>query len=159
RLGSRSLVRTREASSSSLSAALTLACWAGSSLKEKKNTAHQITPKAAKATNAHLQPNRAMPANASGGVAAPPQRVAAHMSDCAVTRSRAGNQALSMRVRLGKHPASPAPNRKRITQRDERLQAAPVSAGNADQASPIRSKTRRTPTRSPSRPAGSSNKA
>lgn len=76
---------------------------------------HQITPSPAKLTNAILQPNSRIHNSVSGGVAAPPQRVKAHIRDCALTRSRAGSHALSMRVRLGKQPASPAPNRKRIT--------------------------------------------
>jgi len=63
--------------------------------------ANQAFPKVAKTTKVHLRPKSATPASTSGGVAAPPQRVQAHIKDWADTRSRAGSQTLSMRVRLG----------------------------------------------------------
>src|SRR5580704_4182636 len=99
--------------------------------------ANQAIPKAAKTTKVHLQPNSATPASTRGGVAAPPQRVQAHIKDWADTRSRAGSQTLSMRVRLGKHPASPAPNRKRTIQREVTFHAAPVRAVKIDHARTI----------------------
>ena len=79
------------------------------------NTTHHTTPSMAKETNAHRHPIKVIASKASGGVAAPPQREQAHMNPCAVTRSRAGSHTLSMRVRFGKQPASPAPKRNRIT--------------------------------------------
>ena len=100
-----------------------------------------------------------MQASTRGGVKAPPQRAKAHSMPCAVTRSRAGSHMLSMRVRMGKHPASPAPNRKRMTHSDTTFQAAPVNAVNTDQPRTICIRTRRTPILSPSRPMGISNKA
>src|ERR1700732_3197823 len=92
------------------SSSLTEGCCRGSSLNHRRKMANQAIPKAAKTTKVHLQPHSATPASTRGGVAAPPQRVQAHIKDWADTRSRAGSQTLSMRVRLGKHPASPAPN-------------------------------------------------
>ncbi len=153
------VVRTREASSRSLSAALTARCCAGSSRNQNRKTTHQTTPAVAKCTNAHRHPKSRMASSASGGVMAPPQRAKAHIMACAVTRSRAGIQALSMRVRLGKHPASPAPNRKRITTMEVTFHAAPVSAVHTDHAKTICASTRRTPSRSPSRPMGISKRA
>ena len=64
-----------------------------------------------------------------------------------------------MRVRLGKQPASPAPNRKRIVHSDTKFQAAPVKAVNSDQARTTWVRMRRTPSRSPKRPIGNSNRA
>jgi hypothetical protein len=100
-----------------------------------------------------------MHASTRGGVAAPPQRAQAHNNACALTRSPAGSHTLSMRVRMGKHPASPAPNRKRMIHRERTFQAAPVKAVNTDQPNTICSKTRRTPIRSPNNPIGISNRA
>src|SRR5271170_2978151 len=118
--------KVRDSASIFRSSSLTEGCCRGSSLNQKRKIANQATPSAAKTTNVHLQPKSATPASTRGGVAAPPQRVQAHIRDCAETRSLAGSQTLSMRVRLGKHPASPAPNRKRTTQSDVTFHAAPV---------------------------------
>ena len=74
-------------------------------------------------------------------------------------RSPTGSQADSMRVRLGKQPASPAPNMKRITHSDARFHAAPVRAVNTDHSSTSWVSTRRTPNLSPNRPMGISNSA
>ena len=120
---------------------------------------HHTSPSSAKPAKARRQPNHVMHTSVRGGVSAPPHRVHAHINDCAVTRSRAGSHALSMRVRLGKHPASPAPNANRIVTSDIAFHATPVSAVNADHASTICVSARRTPTRSPSSPMGISNSA
>src|SRR6202044_3666545 len=114
--------------------------WRGLSLNQNQNTAHHTSPSEAKATKEIRQPIRPMQANTRGGVAAPPQRAKAHNMACALPRSRAGSHMLSMRVRMGKQPASPAPNRKRMTQRDTTFQAAPVSAVKTDQPRTICSK-------------------
>ncbi len=72
-------------------------------------------------------------------------------------RSRAGNQRDSARAALGKAPASPAPNRKRIATSEERERAAPVSIVKPDHHSTIRVSTCRGPRVSPSQPEGISN--
>ena len=100
-----------------------------------------------------------MASSTSGGVTAPPQRVHAHISACAFTRSPRGNHWLSMRVRLGKQPASPAPNRKRIASIELKLHAAPVSAVKNDHASTRRERIFFTPSLSPISPIGISNSA
>ena len=51
----------------------------------------------------------------SKGVNAPPQRAPIHMIACARVRSRLGSHALKALVKLGKQPASPAPNKNRAT--------------------------------------------
>ena len=55
-----------------------------------------------------------MTATTSNGAEAPPQRAPIHISAWARVRSRVGSQALKALVRLGKQPASPAPNRNRV---------------------------------------------
>src|SRR3954470_17106578 len=97
--------------------------------------------------------------NATGGANAPPQRPKAHITAWALTRSDNGNQADSIRVRLGKQPASPAPNRKRTSQSDTRFHAAPVSAVKTDQINTNWLRTQRTPSLSPRSPIGISNRA
>src|SRR5271154_489791 len=129
--------KVRDSASIFRSSSLTEGCCRGSSLNQRRKMANQATPKAAKTTKVHLQPNSVTPASTSGGVAAPPQRVHAHIRDCADTRSRAGSHTLSMRVRLGKQPASPAPKRKRMTHSEATFQAAPVSAVKKDHAATI----------------------
>ena len=55
---------------------------------------------------------------------------------------------------FGKAPASPAPNRNRITTSDAKPRAAAVSIVNADHQSTIRVSTLRGPFTSPSHPDG-----
>src|ERR1700684_2802377 len=123
----------REVSSSSLSASFTDVCCLGLSLNQNQKMMHHTRPRPAKATNEYLQPISPIAASTSGGVKAPPQRANAQSNPLALTRPRAESHMLSMRVRIGKHPASPAPKRKRITQREMKLQAAPVTAVKNDQ--------------------------
>src|ERR1700755_3581973 len=108
-------MRTRDISSSSRSASLTEWCCLGLSLYQNQKIAHQTRPKQANATKEYLQPKRAIAPKTMGGVKAPPQRAKAHRKPRAVTRPRSGSHMLSMRLRIGKQPASPAPKRKRIT--------------------------------------------
>ena len=100
-----------------------------------------------------------MASSAIGGANAPPQRPKAHISACALMRSPTGSQADSMRVRLGKQPASPVPNMKRITSSEPRFQAAPVNAVNSDHSNTTWVRMRRTPSLSPIRPMGISIRA
>ena len=58
---------------------------------------------------------------------------------------------------IGKHPASATPNRKRMTTMLVKVQAAAVSAVNADHATTIRIMPLRAPTQSPYQPPGISN--
>ena len=51
-------------------------------------------------------------------------------------------------VRLGKQPASPIPNRNRVTTADTKLNAHPVAAVKNDHQTTMRIKTRRAPIRS-----------
>ena len=60
-------------------------------------------------------------------------------------------------VRLGKQPASPIPNRNRVTTADTKLNAHPVAAVKNDHQTTMRIKTRRAPIRSPRYPPGISN--
>src|SRR5579872_5081708 len=85
----------------------------------------------------------------SGGVKAPPHRAASHMIPWARTRSGRGSQVVNARVRLGKHPASPAPNRAWVQNSDAKFHVRPVSAVNEDHQMTIRIKTRRGPIQSP----------
>jgi hypothetical protein len=62
-------------------------------------------------------------------------------------------------VMFGKQPASPAPNRKRVTHIDVKFHIQPVAAVKNDHHSTIRNSTRRGPSQSPSHPPGISNSA
>ena len=62
-------------------------------------------------------------------------------------------------VRFGKHPASPTPNRKRVTTSDNQLHTQPVAAVKNDHHTTMRISTLRAPMRSPSQPPGISNTA
>lgn len=59
----------------------------------------------------------------------------------------------------GKHPASPAPNRKRHTTIEAKFHAAPVNAVNVDHITTTFMSTLRGPKRSPIQPPGISNRA
>src|SRR5512133_2769638 len=93
------------------------------------------------------------------GVNAPPQRALSHMIPCARTRSSCGSQVVKALVRLGKQPASPAPNKNRVSHSDEKLQAQPVAAVKNDHHATMRIRTLRGPIQSPSHPPGISNSA
>ena len=79
------------------------------------------------------------------------------MSPWTRPRSPAGNHRDMTRAAFGYAPASPAPNRKRMTSRAGSPQAAPVRAVNTDHQTTMRVSTARLPNRSPSRPVGTSN--
>ncbi len=91
--------------------------------------------------------------------AAPPSSIAVVTIPCARPRDESGNHARRIRAELGNAPASPAPNRNRMTTSDANPQAAPVSAVKNDHQSTIRVRMRREPYRSPHRPAGISKSA
>ena len=90
---------------------------------------------------------------------APPHRALSHMMPCARTRSSCGSHTVNALVRFGKQPASPAPNRKRVTTREAKLQAQPVAAVKIDHHTTIRISTLRAPIQSPRKPLGTSNSA
>jgi hypothetical protein len=94
-----------------------------------------------------------------GGVNAPAQRALSHMMPCARTRSRAGSQVVKALATLGKQPASPAPNRKRVPNSAGKLHAHPVAAVKVDHHSTMRIRTLRGPIQSPKYPPGISNMA
>src|ERR1043165_2066567 len=95
----------------------------------------------------------------SRGVKAPPQRALNHMTPTARLRSPPGNQFVNILARFGKQPASPAPNRKRVTSSDPKFQAQPVAAVKKDHQITTRMSTLRGPILSPSHPPGISNSA
>src|SRR6266576_2150425 len=95
----------------------------------------------------------------SSGVNAPPQRALSHITPTARLRSSRGNQLVNIFARLGKQPASPAPNRKRVTSNEPRFQAQPVAAVKNDHQTTTRISTLRGPILSPSQPPGISNSA
>src|SRR5436190_1908920 len=95
----------------------------------------------------------------SSGVNAPPQRALNHITPTARLRSSRGSQLVNIFAKLGKQPASPAPNRNRITSSDTRFQAQPVAAVKNDHQNTTRMSTLRGPILSPSQPPGISNRA
>src|ERR1044071_3146742 len=99
--------------------------------------------------NAVRQLTNAITATTSNGVKAPPQRALIHITACARVRSKRGNQVLNALVRFGKQPASPAPNKNRVTIIETWFQAHPVAAVKKDHQSTTRMSTRRAPILSP----------
>src|ERR1043166_2781242 len=95
----------------------------------------------------------------SSGVNAPPQRALNHITPTARLRSLQGSQLVNILARFGKQPASPAPNRKRVTSNETMFQTQPVAAVNNDQQAATRINTFRGPILSPSQPPGISNSA
>src|SRR5713101_6580335 len=93
------------------------------------------------------------------GVNAPPQRAAIHRMPCAFTLSSGGSQVVKDLVKLGKQPASPAPNINRVVTMEAKFQAHPVAAVKNDHHTTIRISTLRAPKRSPRYPLGISNSA
>ena len=100
-----------------------------------------------------------MMAATASGVSAPPHRALSHRMPCARTRSLSGSQVVKALERLGKQPASPAPNMKRVTVSETKLHAHPVAAVKQDHHSTMRSSTLRGPIQSPRNPPGTSNMA
>src|SRR5262252_9429704 len=95
----------------------------------------------------------------SSGVNAPPQRALIHRIPCAFTLSLGGSHAVKAFVKLGKQPASPAPNRNRVTTIEAKFQAQPVAAVKNDHHTTMRISTRRAPITSPIQPPGISHSA
>src|SRR5258706_258461 len=95
----------------------------------------------------------------SSGVNAPPQRALSHITRTARLRSVPGSQLVNIFARFGKQPASPAPNKNRVTSSDTRFHAQPVAAVKNDHQSTTRISTLRGPILSPSQPPGISNNA
>ncbi len=81
------------------------------------------------------------------------------MMPWARVRSGLVNQSVNALVKFGKHPASPAPNMKRVTHSEAKFQAQPVAAVKTDHHSTTRMSTLRGPSQSPSRPPGISQSA
>src|SRR5438093_1447879 len=79
----------------------------------------------------------------SSGVNAPPQRALSHITPTARLRSSPGSQLANILARLGKQPASPAPNRNRVTSSEPRFQAHPVAAVKNDHQTTTRIRTLR----------------
>src|SRR5579862_6802844 len=102
-------------------------------------------PSPANMTKARRQLTYRSTKTTSTGVNAPPQRAKVHMMPCALACSTGGSQVENALVRLGKQPASPTPNRKRVIHIVVKLRIAPVSAVNADHHSTIRIRTLRGP--------------
>src|ERR1700733_13583922 len=100
-------------------------------------------------TNALRHPTHRSTGVTSSGEKAPPHRALIHRIPCARTLSPGGSQVVNTLVKLGKQPASPAPNRKRVTSMDVRFQAAPVNAVKNDHHTTTRMSTLRAPIRSP----------
>src|SRR5687768_15456115 len=93
------------------------------------------------------------------GVTAPPQRALIHIIPWARDRSYEGSQRLNALVRFGKQPASPAPNKKRVTINAGKLFTHPVAAVKKDHQSTMRNSTLRGPILSPKYPQGISKRA
>src|ERR1043165_5630711 len=95
----------------------------------------------------------------SNGVNAPPHRALNHITPTARLRSSRGSQLVNILARFGKQPASPAPNRKRVTSSDTRSQTQPAAVVKNDHQTTTRMSTLRGPILSASQPPGISNSA
>src|SRR5687768_7922262 len=98
-------------------------------------------------------------ATTRSGVIAPPQRAPIHIIAWARVRSTLGSQVLKALVRFGKHPASPAPKRKRVIHIETKFHAQPVAAVKKDHHKTTRTRTLRAPHLSPIQPVGISKSA
>src|SRR5262249_39418011 len=105
------------------------------------------------------QPYRTSRNTTNGGVSAPPSREPACVKPCTNPRSAGRTQRDRDRVAMGKAPASPTPNRKRIVAIDAAPQAAAVIEVKTDHHMTIAEKARRGPIQSPSQPLGIWNSA
>ena len=132
-------------------------CSSGRSRYHARQAAAHTTPVRPKITNDARQPHWEITSSASGTEIMPPTREPSSMTPLARPRSLSGNQRDKLRAMFGNAPASPAPNRKRITTSDRKPCAAPVSMVKADHHNTIRVSTRRGPLTSPSQPEGTSN--
>ena len=109
--------------------------------------------------NAIRQLTNAMTSTTNNGAEAPPQRAPIHINACERVRSRMGSHKLRALVRFGKQPASPPPNRNRMTIMEAKFHAHPVAAVKNDHHNTTRISTLRGPILSPSQPVGISNNA
>ena len=75
------------------------------------------------------------------------------------TFSSGRSQVANARVRFGKQPASPIPNRNRVRMSEATLRTQPVAAVKNDHHTTTRISVLRGPNRSPSQPVGISNRA
>src|SRR5688572_21529150 len=139
------------------SAAFTAGWSAGSSRNQNQNPTAHTTPMAPNATNVHRHPTASIRYAADAGAATAPSWAAVRSSPCTRPRSAAGTHRDRMRATFGYAPASPAPNRKRMTISDTSPVPAPVRAVNTDHQTATRVSTDRAPARSPHRPVGTSN--
>src|SRR5436190_9372329 len=110
-----------------------------------------MTPNNSKACRQDMKENTH---TTNSGVNAPPQRALSHITPTARLRSSRGSQLVNILARFGKHPASPAPNKKRVTSREDRFHTHPVAAVENDHRTTTRIKTFRGPILSPSHPPG-----
>src|SRR2546423_1923062 len=93
------------------------------------------------------------------GVKAAAQRALVALIPSAMGRSDCGSQALNDFANRGRQPASPAPNSRRVINRDGRFHTHPVAAVKNDHHSTMRVRTLRGPMRSQSQPLGISSSA
>ena len=135
----------------------TLGFCAGSSRNQAQKATAQTSPSEPKIGKAWRHPTYDTTQITKGGVNAPPHRALSHMIPCARTRSLFGSHVWKALVRLGKQPASPAPNMNCVVIRAKRLATKPVAAVKHDHHTTMRSNTRRGPQRSPMKPPGISN--
>src|SRR5215475_1136457 len=107
-----------------------------------------------KPMNGTRQPYRTSMNTTNGGVNAPPNREPACVKPCTNPRSAGRTQRDSDLVAIGKAPASPTPNRKRIVAMDIAPHAAAVSEVKSDHHVTMMEKARRGPIQSPNQPPG-----
>src|SRR5262245_11555183 len=130
---------------SASSAAFTAGWRVGSSRNQDQKPAAQMTPTNPKTTNADRQPACSMRTAARYGAVTAPSWAAVNIAPWTRPRSPAGNQREMTRAAFGYAPASPAPNRKRTTNRDTKPNAAPVSIANIDHQTTMRARTASAP--------------
>ena len=136
------------------SAALTSGWSPGSSRKYLRQSRIQSSPSEPKIKNVGRQPKRMTRNPESGKATEPASREPVWAIPCAKPRSRMGIQRAMARLAVGKAPASPIPNRKRITISETAFQAAPVAAVKRDHHATRIESTRLAPMRSASQPVG-----
>src|SRR5688572_6986740 len=136
------------------SLAETPACSSGRSRYQKNQKADQATPMIPKRTNGMRQPQTTIIAATTPCVRAPASRDPEWVTPWANPRSEVASQREKARVALGNAPASPAPNRKRMTMNEAAFQAETVQIVNADHHNTIPDSMRRGPMRSTSQPLG-----
>src|SRR6516164_8807982 len=93
------------------------------------------------------------------GERAPPSWLVMITMPRARARPAGGNQLAMEREKFGNAPASPAPKRKRMRSKSQKLEANPVSEVKTDHQMTMRVSTRREPYLSASEPVGISNTA